>query len=135
MRKTSASWLGWRSGAKPWLGVIVAMREAPRSGQNRPEPASRKCGATSSRSICSSPLLASANTAQLERAGAFARAHLDAADDAVGAGRGRDLDAVVGLAEELDRLRQVERPAVERHATPLRARCAGYGTRRRERQQ
>ena len=42
---------------------------------------------------------------------ALARAHLDAADDAVGAGRGRDLDAVgVGLLQfggggEVDRRR------------------------------
>ena len=31
---------------------IEAMREAPRSGHTRPEPARRKCGATSRRSIC-----------------------------------------------------------------------------------
>ena len=68
-RKTSASGLACRSSAKPSLGVIAAMRLEPRSGQNRPEFTSRKCGATISRSSCSSVVLASANTAQspLER--------------------------------------------------------------------
>ena len=43
---------------------MFEMRLAPRSGQNSPEPTSRKCGATISRSSCWSLLLASANTAQ-----------------------------------------------------------------------
>ena len=46
-------------------------------------------------------------------------AHFDAAHDAIGTGRGGDLDAIVRLAEELNRLRQVERLAVERHGCRL----------------
>ena len=43
----------------------------------------------------------------------FARAHLDAADDAVGAGRGRDLDAVAVGVLELDRVGEVDGRGVE----------------------
>jgi hypothetical protein len=53
---------------------MLAMREAPRSGQNNPEPARRKCGATSRRSICSSPLLTSANTAHEDEPSPASRA-------------------------------------------------------------
>ena len=73
MRKTSASWLASRSGGKPWLGVMAAIRWEPRSGQMTPEPTSRKCGTTRMRSICSSLGLASANTAQLRWSLAMAR--------------------------------------------------------------
>ena len=86
---------------------MLAIREAPRSGQNRPEPASRKCGATRSRSIWASPFLASANTAQLDVADPFLRTHLDAADDAVGPRCGRHLDPIVRLAEQQDLVGEV----------------------------
>ncbi len=52
----------------PWLAVMAAMREPPRSGQTTPEPTRRKCGATSKRSICSSVSLVSAKTIQSGRA-------------------------------------------------------------------
>ncbi len=47
------------------------------------------------------------------------RADLDAADDAVGAGRGRHLDAVALGAVMLDRVGQVDRVGVDRHAHRL----------------
>src|SRR5690606_37019411 len=53
------------------------------------------------------------------------RADLDAADDAVGARRGRYLDLVVGLREKLDLAGQVQRPAVEGYADRLKRRRAG----------
>ena len=124
-RKTSASGLGWRSSAKPSLGVIAAMRSEPRSGQNTPEPASRKCGATISRSSCWSLLLASANTAQSPLEFGVAGLDLDAPDDAVGAGRGRDLEILALVAVDLDRLRQVERDVVARDLDRLDRRRAG----------
>ena len=64
---------------------------------------------------------------------ALARAHLDAPHDAVGARRGRNLDAVVGLAEELDRVGEVERLAVRRNRRRLER--VGGDARGRERQQ
>ena len=45
---------------------------------------------------------------------ALARAHLDAADDAVRPGRGRDLDAVAVGALALDRVGEVDGGGVER---------------------
>ena len=74
-------------------------------------------------------MLASANTAQLLPG--LARAHLDAADDAVGAGRGRDLDAVAFGFGPLDRVGEVDRRGVDAHIDRLdgarvmrrRARC------------
>ncbi len=64
----SASGFSSRSGRMPWLAVMAAMREPPRSGQITPESTSRKCGATRMRSICSSVSLVSANTIQSGRA-------------------------------------------------------------------
>ena len=46
---------------------MAVMRIAPRSGQITPEPDSRKCGTTSSRSICSSVSLRSAKAIQSGR--------------------------------------------------------------------
>ncbi len=93
IRKMSASGLSSRSGRMPWLAVMAAMRERPRSGQTTPEPTSRKCGATSRRSTCSSVSLVSAKTIQSGRVPDFARLDGDAPDDAVAPRRRRDLDA------------------------------------------
>ena len=107
MRKMSAVVFSWRSGRSPVDGVMVAMRDRPRSGQNRPDrhdavmrrddqPVELVVGVVGEREH--HPVRA-----------AFARAHLDAADDAVGAGRGGDLDAVavavllIGGRGEVDR--------------------------------
>jgi hypothetical protein len=40
-RKISAVVFSCRSGRSPELGVMEAMRDKPRSGQNRPEPTMR----------------------------------------------------------------------------------------------
>ena len=53
-----------------------------------------------------------------------ARAHLDAADDAVRARRRRDLDGVAGIPAEFQRRRQVQRDHVGRHGN-------GFGRRGR----
>ena len=74
----------------------------------------RKCGATIRRSICSSVLLASAKTTQF--VAAFARAHLDAADDAVGAGRGGDLNAVAVAALMVEHGGEIDRRRVTTNA-------------------
>ena len=49
----------------------------------------------------------------------FARAHLDAADDAVRARRGRDLDAVAVAGRPLDRIAEVDGRCVEAHVHGL----------------
>ena len=50
---------------------------------------------------------------------ALAGAHVDAADDAVGAGRGRDQDAAVLAAMAFDRVGEIDRGRVEPHIDGL----------------
>ena len=111
-RKTSASGLAWRSSAKPSLGVIAAMRLEPRSGQNMPEadqpemrrddqPVELLVGGVGERE--DRPVAGRALVVGLD---------LDAAHDAVGAGRGRDLEVLALVAVDLDGARQVERDIV-----------------------
>ena len=100
----------------PWLAVMVAMRDEPRSGQMTPEPTSRKCGATMRRVSCSSVSLVSANTIHDGCAPASQRADLDAPHDAVRARRGRDLHAVPLRAVMLDGVGEVDRVGIGRHA-------------------
>ena len=104
------------SGAMPWLAVISAMRSAPRSGQITPEPTSRKCGATISRSICSSVSLVSAKTIQDgcapgSRAWTSMRRTMPSGPGAVD-----DLDAVALIGIILDPAREIDRLGVRRHA-------------------
>jgi len=49
----------------------------------------------------------------------FARRHLDAPDDAVGARRGRDLDAVALTDRPLDRIAEIDRGHVEAYVHRL----------------
>ena len=49
----------------------------------------------------------------------LARAHLDAADDAVRAGRGRDLDAIAFGLRALDRVGEIDRGGVDAHVDRL----------------
>ncbi len=65
-------------------------------------------------------------------AGRLLSPDLDPPDDAVWAGSGRNLDTVVGLVEELDHAREIERPAVERHADRLQRTGSRHGQRRRD---
>ena len=73
----------------------------------------------------------SANTIQSGRAPGLVRLDVDAADDAVRAGGGGDLDEVAVGSRALDDGRQVDSRRVERHATPPRAR-AGRPRQRRQ---
>ena len=115
-RKTSASGLSSRSIGNPWLAVIAEMRDAPRSGQITPEPTSRKCGATRSLSICSLVSLVSAKTIQSGRVPSSSRAHLDAADDAVGAGCRRDEQAIAFGVIGFESLGQIDGLRLDRNA-------------------
>ena len=49
----------------------------------------------------------------------LARAHFDAADDSVGAGRGRDLDAVAFGFDPLDGFGEVDRGGIDAHIDRL----------------
>ena len=111
------------------------MRLEPRSGQNSPEPTSRKCGATISRSSCWSLLLASANTAQSPLESVVVGLDLDAPHDAVGSGRGRHLEVLALVAIDLDGAGQVERDVVARDLDRLDGRRAGGGKQRRDHRQ
>ena len=118
----------------PWLAVIAAMRDEPRSGQITPEPVRRKCGATSRRSTCSSVSLVSAKTIQSGAGAGFARLDGDAADDAVAAGRGGDADFVAVGAIALDRRGEVDRlgPGVDPDRLTARRSAAGEPRERRQ---
>ncbi len=105
-RKISAVALSCRSGRSPVDGVMVAMREVPRSGHSRPDDDQAivrgddqtielVVGVVGEREH--HPVLA-----------AFAGADLDAADDAVGSWRGRNLDAVAVGALLFQNTREVD---------------------------
>ena len=81
-----------------------------------PEPTSRKCGATISRSICSSRVVGEREDGPVARGVRRVRLDLDAPHDAVRAGHGRDLE---GRRRGRDRCR---RPAGGRWRR-RRARC------------
>ena len=49
----------------------------------------------------------------------FARAHFDAADDAVGTGSGRHLDAVAVGFRPLDRVGEIDRGGIDAHVDRL----------------
>ena len=96
---------------------MLTMRERPRSGQNRPE----SDHAVVRRHDQAVDLLVAVVGEREHRpvVAGLARAHLDAADDAVGAGRGRDLDAVAFGLEPLDRVGEVDRRGIDAHIDRL----------------
>ena len=111
-RNTSASGLVWRSSAKPSLGVIAAMRVEPRSGQKMPEfdqpemrrddqPVELLVGGVGEREH--GPVAGRARVIGLD---------LDAPHDAVGSGRGRNLEILALVAVDFDGARKVERDVV-----------------------
>ena len=75
----------------------------------RPEPTKRKCGATISRVSCSSDNYWSREHDPGRLSAGLERADLDPADDAIGAGRGRHLNAIALRAVTLDHPGQVDR--------------------------
>jgi hypothetical protein len=88
---------------------MVAMRDRPRSGHNRPDD-----HAVMRRDDQAVELLVGVVGEREHRPvlSAFAGAHLDAADDAVGAGRGGDLDAVGVAALMIEHRGEVDRRRV-----------------------
>ena len=117
MRKMSALGESCRSGRSPELGVMLTTRDRPRSGHHRPEvhhavvrhddqPVDLLIAVVGEREH--RPVVAG-----------LASAHLDAADDSVGAGRGRHLDAVAFGFEPLHRLGEVDRRGVDAHIDRL----------------
>ncbi len=106
----SAVALSWRSGRSPTLGVMLATRERPRSGQISPE-----FDHLVMRHDDEAIELFVARIGEREDrpvVAALARAHFDAPDDAVGTGRGRHLDAVAFGLLLLDRFGQIDRRRV-----------------------
>ena len=115
MRKTSASWLSWRSGREALARRDVGDARGAEVGPEEAgadEPEMRRDEQAVDLLVA---VVGEREDDPVRAADAFLRAHLDAAHDAVGARRGRNLDAVVRLVEELDRAGEVERPPVERH--------------------
>ncbi len=115
IRKTSASWLACRSGAKPLArrdrgdarGAEVGPEEA-RSG----EPEMRRDQQPIDLFVA---VVGEREDRPVRAAATFLGANLDTADDAVEAGRGRHLDAVVLFPVDLDLWRKVEGSSVERN--------------------
>ena len=115
MTNWSASGFSSRSGRMPWLAVIAAMREPPQIRPDHARPDETEMRGHENPVDLLVGVVGEREHHPVRSCAAIASLHHDAADDAVLAGGGGDLDQVAIGAVALDHRRQVDGRSVEGH--------------------